>query len=193
MKRRRPPAGFTLVEVLVSFTMAAAVLAAVFSCFTYLGRSLTRLAGYQALETEARRALAHLQQDLSLAAAVKSGTATTASALTLVLPAGEVAYTFDAATGRLRRQAGFGASPDLYFLGTNHSRCTAFAFTYYTGTGGAPTDQATPSVNVPLSIKRIAFAFSLESPAGTAAEARSRYEIASARFLVRNKRPPDGT
>ena len=108
--------GFTLVEVLVSASLAAAVMAAVLSSFVFLGRNLTRLANYQALETKGREALTYLRHDLAVAAAVKPGTTPTASSVTLVLPAGEVTYTYDSTAGSLRRQAATGANPDFLLL-----------------------------------------------------------------------------
>ncbi|HKB56722.1 MAG TPA: prepilin-type N-terminal cleavage/methylation domain-containing protein [Lacunisphaera sp.] len=185
-------AGFTLVEVLVSMSLAAAVLAAVLSSFVFLGRNLARLANNQTLEAKGREALTYLRRDFALAEAVKTGTTPTASSVTLVLPAGEVTYTFDSAAGSLRRQSASGANPDFLLLKNDRCACTTFAFDYYTTTGGAPTSQLNASANVPYGIKQIQVRFVLETPGTQAAATRVTYEAVSSRFLLRNKQPATG-
>lgn len=193
MKRRlQSRRGFTLVEMLVSSTLASMVMAAVLSSFVFLGRNLTRLANYHSLETKGREALAYLGRDLASAQSVKSGTTPTGSTVTLVLPAGEVTYTYDSTNFKLRRQANFGASQDIFLLKNDNSACTAFAFDYYTMTGGAPTSQITTSVNVPYSIKQIQVRFTVQTPGGASPVTRASYDAVSARYLVRNRQLPDG-
>jgi len=79
-----PTAGFTLVELLVGVTLAAAVMAAVLSSYIYLARSLGRLANQQTLETESRRTLAYFAKDVQSASAI-SGTPG-ASTVALIVP-----------------------------------------------------------------------------------------------------------
>lgn len=184
---------FTLVEVMIGSTLAAMVMAAMLSSFVFIGRNLSRLTSHQALETEARKALTYLRRDFGLAQTIKSGTTPTSATVTLVLPTGDVTYTYDSGTKRLRRQATFGTSQDLYLLQNSRSQCATFAFAYYTTSDAAPTDQVTPSSLVPYSIKQIEVSFVLESPSSWTAETRTRYELASSRFLIRNRRAPDGT
>lgn len=184
---------FTLLEVLISSALAAVVMVAVLSSFLFIGRNLSRLTSYQSLENEARQGLAYLRRDFALAQAVKAGTTPTSSSVTLVLPAGEVTYSYDGAARRLRRQANFGAVQDSYLLQNSACECTAFTFTYYTTTDGLPTDQTTPGTLVPYSIKQIEVSFVLESPSSWSAETRTRYEAASSRFLIRNRGAPDGS
>ena len=185
--------GFTLTEVLIASSLGAIIMAAVLSSFVFIGRNLAKLASYQALESEARKALAYLRQDLALARAVKNGTSPTSETVTLVLPAGDVTYTYDSSARRLRRQASFGANPDFALLGSSACECTSFAFDYFTTSDGAPTDQATSTALVPYSIKQIAVGFVVETPATASAETRTRFEAASARFLIRNRALTDGT
>jgi type II secretory pathway pseudopilin PulG len=184
---------FTLVEVLVSVSLASVVLAAVLSSYVFLGRNLVRLANYQALETKAREALAYLQRDVALASSVKSGTTPTANSVTLVLPTGEVTYSFDGSTGTLRRQAATGPSPDFLLLQGDRCRCSAFAFDYLTTTAVAPVSQLDPSRNVPYSIKQIVVRFDLETPGGQSVGTRTTYSAVSGRFLLRNKQAPAGS
>jgi prepilin-type N-terminal cleavage/methylation domain-containing protein len=193
--RHRPDfqRGFTLVEVLIGATLAAAMMAAVLSSFVFLGRSLTRLANYQTLEAKGREALTYFRGDFALARAVKNGTTPTASSVTLVLPAGEVTYTYDSAAQSLRRQANFGANQDFQLLQNDFCTCTTFTFNYYTTTSGAPTSQITPALNVPYSIKQIEVRFVLQTPGTASPSTQTRFEEVSSRFLVRNKQPPDGS
>lgn len=193
MHRTAARKGFTLLEVLISSSLAAIVMVAVFSSFLFIGRNLSRLASYQALETESRKALTYLRRDFALAQAVKSGTTPTASSVTLVLPSGDVTYSYDSGTRRLRRQATFGPNTDLYLLKNDHCECTSFTLAYYTTTDAAPTDQVTPATIVPYSIKQIQVGFVVESPSSWSSATRTRYEAASSRFLIRNRGAPDGT
>jgi prepilin-type N-terminal cleavage/methylation domain-containing protein len=191
--RRATSRGFTLVEILVASTLGAIVMAALLSCFVFLARNFTRLANNQALEQQARVALARLQADLNQAKAIKAGTTPTETSVTLVLPAGDVTYTFDAANERLRRQATFGTAPDITLLNSALCRCTDFRFRYYTGSLGAPVDQLNPASNVPYSIKRIQAGFSLETPSAQSPETRVAYDVVSAHFQIRQKQAPDGS
>lgn len=192
-RRPVPPAGFTLVEVLISSALAAVLMAAVLSSFVFLGRSLTRLANRQTLEAKGRQALTYLRADFALAQAVKSGTTPTSSSVTLTLPAGEITYTYDSTAQRLRRQANFGPNPDLSLLQNDTCVCTAFAFSYYTTTNGTPTSQVTAGVEVPYSIKQIQVNFTLQTPGTASPATQSTYDVVSSRFLIRNKQAPDGT
>lgn len=184
--------GFSLPEVIIATALGAIIMAAVLSSFAFIGRNLARLASYQALEAEARKALAYLRQDLALARSVKNGTSPTTDTVTLVLPAGEVTYTYDSSTRRLRRQATFGANPDFGLLQNSNSECTSFALAYFTTSDGEPIGQSSAAL-VPYSIKQISIGFVLETPASASAETRTRFEAASARYFIRNRGLSDGT
>jgi len=186
-------AGFTLVELLIAASLGAILMASVLSTYLYVGRNLARLASYQTLETESRKTLSYLSKDFALAQSVKSGTTPTGYSVTLVLPSGEVVYSYDSTTKGLRRQATFGTSPDLTFLKNASCECTTFSFRYFTTTDGAPTNQVAPTANVPYSIKQIQVRFVVESPGSWSAQTRTRFETASARVLFRNRGAPDGT
>lgn len=193
MRRHPPlPGGFTLVELLIGSSLAAFVLMALLSAFVFLARNFTRLANRQSLETSSRTALAYLRADVAQARAVKPGSPVTADSVTLVLPAGDVTYSYDSSAGRLLRQAGFGAQPQIELLNSANGRCTGFAFTYYTGTGGSPADQLTPGMNNAYSIKQLQVTFVLETPATESAQTSLRHETVSARLNLRNKGAPDG-
>ena len=180
--------GFTLVELLIGSTLAAIVMSAVLSSYVFLGRNLTRTANYQTLEAKGREALTYLRRDFALAQAVKTGTTPTATSVTLVLPAGEVTYAYSAST--LTRTANFGANPSLTLLTNDFCTCTAFAFQYYTTTGGVPLDQNTATTYVPLSIKQIQAGFTIQTPSTHSVSTRAIYQAVSSRFLLRNKPLP---
>jgi prepilin-type N-terminal cleavage/methylation domain-containing protein len=193
MHRRKTKQGFTLVEVMIGAALGGVIMAAVLSTYTYMARNLARLASYQTLEAESRKALSYLSRDLSLAQGVKTGTTPTTSAVTLTLPSGDVSYTYNSSSHTLTRQATFGVSPSLTFLHNDSCQCTTFTFRYYTSSDGAPTNQLTPSAYVPYSIKQIQVSYTVESPSGWSVLTRTRYEGASARYVFRNRGAPDGT
>ncbi len=193
MTARSSQRGFSLVELLIGATLGGLVMTAMLSGVTFLGRNLSRLASYQALENESRKALGYLRADFALTKAVKSGSSPTSSAVTLVLPAGEVTYTYDSTTQSLRRQATFGANHDFSLLQNNLCACTSFTFDYFTTAGAAPTDQSNASAYVPYSIKQIQVGFVLESPATWSVLTRTRLQAATSRFLIRNRGETDGT
>jgi prepilin-type N-terminal cleavage/methylation domain-containing protein len=188
-----PRAGFTLVEVMVSSTLAAIIMAAVLSTYVMIGRNLARLSSYQSLEHESRKALVYLSRDFMQTQSVKGGTIPTDSSVTLVLPLGEVSYTYDSVAKSLRRQATFGTLRDVTFLHNDSCECSSFSFAYYTSSGDAPTNPATPTVNVPFSIKQIEVGYVAESPSSWTAETRTRCEQKSSRYVFRNRGAPDGT
>ena len=192
-RRTRFDAGFTLVELMVTSALGAMVMAGVLSAYIFMGRNLARVSSYQALENESRKALAYLSRDFRQARSVKTGTTPKESEVTLVLPSGEVSYTYDSTQKTLRRQATFGASQDFYLLHTTCCECTSFQFYYYTSTDGAPTDAVAAEDNVPYSIKQIQVGYVLESPSGWNAQTRTRFEIASARYILRNRGATDGS
>lgn len=185
--------GFTLVEILIAATLAAFVMAALLSCFVFLARNFTRLANNQALEQQARLALARLQSDFNQARAIKSGTTPTAASVTLMLPDGEVTYTFDDTNERLRRQATFGNSPDVFLLHSNSCRLADFKFSYLTGSLEDPVDQLSPADVVPYSVKFVQTEISLETPSTHSPQTRVAYDIVSTRFAIRQKQAPDGS
>lgn len=193
MRRHGPPGGFTLVELLVGVSLSAIVMTALLSACVYFARNFARLANAQALEEQARLALGWIRADLARTQEVKRGTAPSATGVTLVLADGEVTYTYDSVAQRLRRQATFGASPDLILLQNPNVRCTDFLFSYYTGSLGPPVDQLAPATNVPYSVKQLRFAFTLENPGTHSPATRIQRRFVSSRYLLRQRNAPDGS
>jgi prepilin-type N-terminal cleavage/methylation domain-containing protein len=192
-RRRTSRAGFTLVELLIATTLGGVLMTGVLAAYVFIGRNMARLASYQALENESRKATGYMTRDFAQAKSVKTGTTPTNTAVTLSLPSGDVTYTYDNSSHTLRRVATFGASRDISLLKTTSCECTTFNFRYYTTSDGAPTDQFSPTTNVPYSIKQIQVAYIVESPSTWSILTRTRYQAASARYLFRNRGASDGT
>src|SRR3954467_9893705 len=104
--RRR---GFTLVEVLISASLASILMAGVMSTFLMMGRSGMNLQNYTELEAQARKALELFSREVRLAYAVSAYSTTS---VTLSIPdtsatrtgAGySVTYTFDTTSHRFTR------------------------------------------------------------------------------------------
>lgn len=171
---------------------------AVLAAYVFIGRNLARLASYQALENESRKALGYMTRDFAQAQAVKNGTSTTTSTVTLSLPSNrEVTYTYNSTTHALSRSLTVGSTPpvttSLSLLRNAFCECTTFNFRYFTTSDGAPTGQFSPTTNVPYSIKQIQVAYVIESPSTWSILTRTRYEAASARYFIRNRGASDGT
>lgn len=77
---------FTLVELLVGASLSAAVMAAVFSSYIFLGRSLARLANQQTIETESRRTLGQFTHDVQLATGIDTSMPLSAIRVSLTVP-----------------------------------------------------------------------------------------------------------
>lgn len=191
ISKSRSHGGFTLVEVIVASTLSALVMAAVLSSFLFMGRNLARLANYQTLENKSRQALTYLRRDFALAQSVKTGTTPSSTTVTLVLPAGEVTYTYDGPNYTLHRQANFGPNADFYLLKNDYCICTIFGFNYYT-TSGSLLNPLLGTIVVPYSVKQIEVRFVIRTPDNFSPAIQTIYETASSRFLIRNKQLPDG-
>lgn len=171
----RRAGGFTLVEVVVSLTLAFIVIAAILSAYLFLGRNLTRMVNLQQQEVKSRRALQMFTTDVS--SAIQLTTATDTQIVISVQTAGSpatVTYTYTAgasSTGTLTRTDAAGTLTLLTGLST-------FDFNFYTETNVATTSLA--------SMKSAEFSFT--SDLGTAASGTSAsYATVSSRVLMRNK------
>lgn len=67
----RARSGFTLVEVLISSSLASFILAGVISTFLFLGRSGANIQNYNDMESQARRALEQFAQDTRQASTIE--------------------------------------------------------------------------------------------------------------------------
>jgi len=173
--------GFTLVELLVGATLSAMVMAAVLSSYIYMARSLARLANQQTLETEARRTMAILAQDVQMATSIV-GTPST-SGVTLAIPTATgittVAYTYSNSAGTLTRTPAAGTG--LILL--RNITPGGIYFSFYDRAG----NEYGSFTNYLSGIKQLSLQISTQAGvAGTGSQTKL-YQLASSRLVLRNR------
>jgi Tfp pilus assembly protein PilW len=167
-----------MVEVLIGATIGTMVLTGVLSTFLMLGRLGANIGNYSVMETQSRRALEELSQDLRMA---KDVTLNTAQSLTLVVPdnytstANKVTYSFDSAKGEFYRVPGdVSATSPRTILVRNVSTCS---FAQFNRLNVATTSNT--------STKRIQLTMIVRTTTKTVAAATNT--ILSASYILRNK------
>jgi prepilin-type N-terminal cleavage/methylation domain-containing protein len=115
--------GFTLVELMIATVLSAVVFAAIFSAYLFMARNLGRLTYNEQQQTQNRRALFQFSKDVGDATSI-SGTPTSSS-LILVLPSGNVTYSY--ASNKLTRTT--------TTTTTLLSNLVSFTFVYYPKSG----------------------------------------------------------
>lgn len=207
------PEGFTLFELMISMSLGTVVMLAVFSTYNYLGRQLTRLSYQNILESQSRKILTSLTNDVRNARSITAATPTTLSLR--LMDGNSVEYTYDSSTNKLRRDPdGTGPLPPIilnYDIGDSQLQAPVslqlpannhlFIFVttsgnYFTGTGGTGPTYQNEEVLVPRSIKQIAISFQLH--AGTSAVqgnlgTLTTMNVTSGRMTLVNRQLPDGT
>jgi prepilin-type N-terminal cleavage/methylation domain-containing protein len=183
---RRPArparAGFTLVEVLISSTLASFILAGVISTFLFLGRSGANIQNYNDMESQARRALEQFAQDTRQASSI---TWKSTESVELTVDGNKVTYTH--AAGNFNRTIVEPAYPSGNTR-TILSGITSFSFKAYTitgteitGIGGTTTLAAASQTTKQLQI-------SLHASRTSQTVSTATNTVLSARFILRNKR-----
>ncbi len=179
-------AGFTLVELMVSLTLAMAIIAAVISSYLFLGRNLGRIVNQQTLEIEGRRALSAFTQDVRAASSI-SGTPSVTS-VTLTVPSGAsttaVAWSYDNATGILTRTPASGTARTMV------SNLTSLYFRYYNDTGNAYDSGSAPYTTQTVymsGLKQMSLTFTAQTGAANNGTRTGVHSFASPRLLVRNR------
>jgi Tfp pilus assembly protein PilW len=183
----KPVAAFTLVELLIGMTLAMIVMAAVLSCYTFIGRSLFRLVNQQTLITQSQRAFAYLSQDVRLASGI-SGTPS-ASSLVLILPTSTnstttVTYTYSSAAGTLTRTPASGVALKLL------TSLTSCSFNYYDVSGNPYTVGTLSAASYLSSIKQVGLTYTAQNGTntdGTRAPQTADHRSSSPRFILRNQ------
>ena len=170
--------GFTLVEVMIGATLGTMVLAGVITTFLMLGRSGANIGNYSMMETESRRALEEISQDLRMA---KEVIWNTPQSITLVVPgnytstANRVTYAFDSGTRDFYRMPGTVSDTNAKLvLVRSVSSCVFARF-----------DRANLATSSPPSTKRIQLTLILSRKSQTVASASNN--VLSASFVLRNK------
>jgi hypothetical protein len=174
---------FTLVEVLIGAILGTMVLAGVMSTFLMLGRSGANIANYSMMETQSRRALEELSQDLRMANNVTWNSPQSITLLvpdtytSLASPVTYVSYTYayDSATKEFYRKAGVAsASTPRTILVRSVASCVFARF-----------DRLNNATTNPLATKRIQLTLVAERKSQTVAAATNT--ILSASYILRNR------
>lgn len=168
--RRR---GFTLVEVLISSSLAAFILTGVMTCFLFLGRSGANIQNYNDMEGQARRGLEQFAQDVRQASSI---TWNSSSSVTLVVDSTNVTWSY--ASGQLARQSGSTAARTMI------SGITSFTYKAYSITGTEVS--LSDLTNAGKTTKQLQI--SLEASRTSQTVARATNLVLSARYILRNKR-----
>lgn len=172
--------GFTLVEVLISSSLAAFILTGVLTCFVFLGRSGANLQNYNDMEGQARRGLEQFAQDVRQASSI---TWTSNQSVTLVVDSTTVTWTY--ASGALTRQAGAAAARTML------SGITSFTYKAYNINGSEITDfsSATALSTAGQTTKQLQISLTAARSNRTAGNATGATNLVlSARYILRNKR-----
>lgn len=172
--------GFTLTEVLIGASLGSMVLAGVLSTFLMLGRSGTNVAGYSTMESQSRRALEELGQDLRMASDVVWN-GTSSSSITLTVPdnytstGNQVTYAYDSVTKDFYRQPGdVSSSSSKTILIQNVSEIEFKRF-----------DRLDNPTTSRSATKRIQLELQVRTQSKTVADATDN--VLSASFILRNK------
>ncbi|MBA4138044.1 MAG: hypothetical protein C0518_12060 [Opitutus sp.] len=179
---------FTLAEVLLATTLSAFVLAAVMSSFVFLGRTGLRASNVSEMENEVRRALETFAQEARLATDVRWNSA---QSITFTLPAGsaapQVTYAYDTEAASATYQALYRVTGDASSTAARRvlvrEVAPDFAFRRYklpqSGVidNSAANDTETKQIQIVMRVERT-----------NAITAGGSQSVASARFILRNKR-----
>ena len=175
---RSSQAGFSLVEVLVSATLASIILAGTLGTFLFLGRSGTNLRNYNDMEAQARKSLEIFAEDTRQASSVIW---TSTESVTLVVNSNNVVYTH--ASGGFTRKVSGVTTTLLAGITTG-----SFVFSAYDINGTAITDFSTAAARAIANgvTKQIQISLSANRKNQTVAQATSI--VLSARYVLRNKK-----
>ena len=175
---KRQPGGFTLVEVVIGATVGTLVLVGVLSAFLMLGRSGANIGNYCTMETESRRALEELSQDLRMA---KNVIWNSEQSVSLEVPdnytatGNKVTYALDSDTSTFYRMPGIATDTNSRrALVRSVASCTFARF-----------DRANLATDSPNATKRVHLTLVVRRKNQTVAAASNT--ILSASYILRNK------
>ncbi len=182
--QRRPSAhggrAFTLVEVLVATTLSSMVLAAVLTCFLFLGRAGVGLQNYADMESQARAAIETFALDARMASDARWNSAQSLT-LTIRRAGGNISatYAYDPVARTFTRSVP-GAAAEVLLTDIR-----SFSFNAYgIDTGAISLDTITTATHRDTKQVQI----SLETERVRRSLAASTNKVISARFVLRNKR-----
>lgn len=175
---RRARRGFTLVEVLISSTLAAFILTGVMTCFLFLGRSGANIQNYNDMEGQARRGLEQFAQDVRQASEITWNSATD---VTLTVDASSIRWAYDSSSGKLYRRTSTVTREMITGI-------TSFTYKAYTIAGAEITDFSSASARTTAGQTTKQLQISLEASRTSTTAARATNLVLSARYILRNKR-----
>lgn len=168
---------FTLVEVMVSATIASFILAAVITTFLFMGRSGANVQHYSDMEGQARKALELFAEDVRQASAIAW---TSNQNVLLTVNGTGIRYSY-ASNILTRTNTSSGAATNLV------TGISSFEFRAYNITGAAlPLVTATDLTNAGKQTKQLQI--SLEARRQSTTVVAATNTVLSARFILRNKK-----
>lgn len=175
---RRAARGFTLVEVLISSSLAAFILTGVMTCFLFLGRSGANIQNYNDMEGQARRGLEQFAQDVRQASEIVWNSSTD---VTLTVDATSIRWAYDSTSGKLYRR-------DATVTREMITGITSFTYKAYTIAGVELTDFSSATARTTAGQTTKQLQISLEASRTSTTAARATNLVLSARYILRNKR-----
>jgi len=176
---RRSRRGFTLVELMVSATLAAFVLAGILSTFLFLGRSGANLRNYSDMESQARKALEIFAQDARQASAITWNSSTS---VTLTVNAMNITYSHSSTHQNFTRTIG-AFSGQALITGVAAGSFTFRAFNI----AGSEMPLGTAAERTAASSSTKQLQISLEASRSTTTVTTATNLVLSARYVLRNK------
>ncbi len=196
-RRTNCRAGFTISELLVGVSLALIVMTGVLSSYVFVARSYNRTIGFgmanqPTLEAQGRRTLAWWAQDVQMASAV---TSPSASEVTLAVPRSDggtknVTYYYNSSASAVSVYSVTVPAASLARIDrdtstalTLHSSLLTCVFSYYDTIGNPYTTYT----NYLSGINQISVAFTAQAGSSVNSTLTQVYKSASPRLLLRNK------
>ena len=178
--RRRPDAGFSLVELIVASSLSTIIMAAVLSSFLMMGRSGANAANYVVMEQQARGTLERFGQDVRMA---QYFTTVSTSRVRLTIPhaadngSNTVDYVYDATAQTFSRVGNdpVTGTPNTTLILVKNVRNCEFKRWMLGSVGPATSDANTDQVQIRLTINK-----------STTTVVAATNLVVSARFVMRN-------
>lgn len=176
--RQRSGAGFTLVEVMVSATLASFILAGILTVFLFLGRSGANVRNYSDMESQARKALEVFAEDVRQASSITWSSETQFS---IVVNAVSITYEYETANGLFTRTAATIKRTLISGISSGTFTFRAFNIT------GTELPLATAANRAAASSDTKQLQISLEASRTNSTVVAATNAVLSARFILRNK------
>ena len=177
-KPGRSRRGFTLVEVMISASLAAFLLTSVITTFLFMGRSGANLQNYSDMESQARRSLEIFAEDVRQASAI---TWTSATDITLTVNATAIRYSYDSTARIFYRRTG--TTTTALITGITDG---SFVFKAY-NVAGAELALGTAAQLTTATSSTKQLQISLEAQRTSTTVVAATNTVLSARFILRNK------